>query len=54
MVEIRTFDGDWQQLSDFCQAHWLRRYQGKVPVVLWTRHRPERKVPGGRESGRVG
>ncbi|MCE9545311.1 MAG: hypothetical protein K8T25_07320, partial [Planctomycetia bacterium] len=36
MVEIRTFDGDWQHLSDFCQTHWLRRYQGKVPVVLWT------------------
>lgn len=36
MIEIRTYDGDMQQLSEFCNRVWTRRYQGQMPFAMWT------------------
>jgi len=36
MVEIRTFDGDMQQLAEFCNGVWAQRYQGRMPFAQWT------------------
>jgi len=36
MVEIRTYDGDMQQLAEFCTRVWSQRYQGQMPFAQWT------------------
>ena len=35
MIEIRTFDGDTQELAAFCTGSWRKRYEGRMPVPLW-------------------
>lgn len=35
MIEIRTFDGDPQELAAFCTSSWRKRYEGRMPVPLW-------------------
>jgi hypothetical protein len=36
MIEVRTYDGDMQQLTEFCNTMWARRYTGKMPFAVWT------------------
>lgn len=36
MIEIRTFDGDPQELATFCTSSWRKRYEGRMPVPLWS------------------
>lgn len=36
MIEIRTFDGDFPQLAEFCNSVWSRRYEGKMPFPVWS------------------
>jgi hypothetical protein len=36
MIEIRTFDGDMQQLAEFCNSVWSRRYTGRMPFAEWS------------------
>jgi len=36
MIEIRTYDGDPEELAVFCTNVWRTRYQGQMPVWLWT------------------
>ena len=36
MVEIRTFDGDMTELSEFCHGAWRRRCLGQTPYPIWT------------------
>lgn len=36
MIEIRTFEGDEQELSDFTLSIWRKWYAGKMPVPLWS------------------
>ena len=36
MIEIRTFEGDAAELSDFTTRVWRKSYQGKMPVPLWS------------------
>ncbi|HEV8003121.1 MAG TPA: hypothetical protein VGP63_24760 [Planctomycetaceae bacterium] len=35
MIEIRTYEGEPQELAAFCTNIWKTRYQGKMPVWLW-------------------
>jgi hypothetical protein len=35
MIEIRTFDGDVDELSRFCTSAWKKRYTGRMPVPDW-------------------
>jgi len=36
MIEIRTFDGDADQMSRFCTGVWRRQYQGQMPLIDWS------------------
>jgi hypothetical protein len=36
MIEIRSFDGDPEELAVFCTNVWRTRYSGQMPVWLWT------------------
>ena len=36
MIEIRTYDGDPEELAVFCTNVWRTRYGGQMPVWLWT------------------
>jgi hypothetical protein len=36
MVEIRTYEGDMQQLAEFCNGVWAKRYLGQMPFAQWT------------------
>ncbi len=36
MIEIRTFEGDAAELSDFTTRVWRKSYEGKMPVPLWS------------------
>ena len=35
-MEIRTYDGDMEDLATFCNEKWLQRYQGQMPIAQWT------------------
>jgi hypothetical protein len=35
MIEIRTFDGDVDELARFCTSSWRKRYSGRMPVPDW-------------------
>jgi hypothetical protein len=35
MIEIRTYDGEPEELASFCTRVWQTRYRGKMPVWLW-------------------
>ncbi len=35
MIEIRTFDGDVDELARFCTSSWQKRYTGRMPVPDW-------------------
>ena len=36
MIEIRTFEGDAAELSEFTTSMWRKSYEGKMPVPLWS------------------
>ena len=36
MIEIRTFEGDAAELSEFTTGVWRKSYRGKMPVPLWS------------------
>ncbi len=36
MVEIRTFEGNSQELSDFVSTIWQATYQDRMPIPVWT------------------
>jgi GNAT superfamily N-acetyltransferase len=36
MIEIRTFEGDAAELSDFTTRMWRKSYEGKMPIPLWS------------------
>jgi GNAT superfamily N-acetyltransferase len=44
MVEIRTFEGDAAELSEFTVRTWRRTYEGKMPVPLWSPEYLEREL----------
>jgi len=36
MIEIRTFEGDAAEFSEFTTGMWRKSYEGKMPVPLWS------------------
>jgi GNAT superfamily N-acetyltransferase len=36
MIEIRTFEGDASELSEFTTRVWRKSYRGRMPVPLWS------------------
>lgn len=36
MIEMRTFEGDARDLSEFSRRVWLKAYGGKLPIPLWS------------------
>ncbi len=36
MIEIRTFEGDAVELSEFTTRMWRKWYEGRMPVPLWS------------------
>ena len=36
MIEIRTFEGDAAEFSEFTTGTWRKSYEGKMPVPLWS------------------
>ena len=36
MIEIRGFEGDIEELTQFIATTWRQNYQGRMPVPHWT------------------
>ncbi|HXY35158.1 MAG TPA: hypothetical protein VEI07_13085 [Planctomycetaceae bacterium] len=36
MIEIRTYDGEPDELATFCTRVWQTRYRDKMPIWLWS------------------
>jgi GNAT superfamily N-acetyltransferase/N-acetylglutamate synthase-like GNAT family acetyltransferase len=36
MIEVRSFDGGYEQLAEFVARTWRQNYQGRMPVPHWT------------------
>ena len=37
MIEIRTFEGDAAEIAAFVTRTWIKSYEGRMPVPLWSR-----------------
>jgi GNAT superfamily N-acetyltransferase/N-acetylglutamate synthase-like GNAT family acetyltransferase len=36
MIEVRSFDGGYDQLAEFVAEMWRKNYEGRMPVPHWT------------------
>jgi len=36
MIEVRSFDGGYDQMSEFVAEMWRKNYEGRMPVPHWT------------------